>query len=69
MYVCICAAVSDRQINDAVRAGASSLDALAVELGVGAGCGCCRGLAEELIAAAGVSPTQVREVSRLAARA
>jgi bacterioferritin-associated ferredoxin len=69
MYVCICAAVSDRQINDAVRAGAGSLDALAAQLGVGAGCGCCRDMAEELIAAAGASQTQVREVSRLAAHA
>jgi len=70
MYVCICAAVSDRQIKEAVRDGACSLDHLAVCLGVGTVCGCCRQMAQEILQRESLvenSPhTHVREVSRLA---
>jgi bacterioferritin-associated ferredoxin len=66
MYVCICAAVSDRQIKEAVREGACSLDHLAACLGVGTGCGCCREMAQELLLEATVPLLQAREVARLA---
>jgi len=69
MFVCICAAVSDRQIKEAVREGASSLDDLAVSLGVGTGCGCCREMAQELLVETSAAPVHSREVSRLAAPA
>ena len=49
MYVCICAAVSDRQIASAVAAGADSLEKLGFELGVGTGCGCCRETAQQML--------------------
>jgi bacterioferritin-associated ferredoxin len=49
MYVCICNAVTDRQIRQAAELGATSLDALACSLGVGAGCGCCRDSAQRLL--------------------
>lgn len=49
MYVCICAAVTDRQVRAAAAAGADSLDKLAAALGVGAGCGCCRATAQQLL--------------------
>ena len=49
MYVCICAAVSDRQIASAVAAGVDSLEKLGFELGVGMGCGCCRDTAQRLL--------------------
>lgn len=49
MYVCICAAVSDRQIASAIEAGADSLDRLGFELGVGTGCGCCRETAQGML--------------------
>jgi bacterioferritin-associated ferredoxin len=65
MYVCICAAVSDRQIKEAVREGACSLDQLAVCLGVGAGCGCCREMAQEILILETIAPP-ARDVSRLA---
>ncbi len=42
MIVCICSAVSERQVVAAVSAGADSLDALAAETGAGACCGSCR---------------------------
>ena len=41
MYVCVCAAVSDKTIRRAIGAGACSLRALKDELGVAARCGCC----------------------------
>lgn len=49
MYVCICAAVSDRQIASAVAAGADSMEKLGLELGVGTGCGCCRETAQRML--------------------
>jgi bacterioferritin-associated ferredoxin len=41
MIVCVCKAVSDRQIRAAVKGGASSLRDLTRELGVGTCCGKC----------------------------
>ena len=49
MYVCLCQAVKDAEIRDAVKDGHASLDAIADKLGVGTGCGCCREYAEALI--------------------
>jgi bacterioferritin-associated ferredoxin len=69
MYVCICAAVSDRQIKEAVREGACSLDHLAACLGVGTGCGCCREMAQEILIEEASPPPHIREVSRLASPA
>lgn len=42
MYICICNAVTERQLKDCARSGAKSLDELAFQLGVGTGCGRCR---------------------------
>jgi len=49
MYVCICNAVTDRQIRAAVEAGASGLGEVSLQLGVAAGCGCCREMALQVI--------------------
>ena len=49
MYVCICAAVSDRQIASAIERGADSLERLGMELGVGLRCGCCRPAMQEML--------------------
>lgn len=49
MYVCLCQAVKDAEIRDAVADGHASLDAIADKLGVGTGCGCCLEYAEALI--------------------
>ena len=52
MYVCICNAVTERQVRECVSSGASSLEELASMIGLGAGCGRCRecaaGLLQEL---------------------
>jgi bacterioferritin-associated ferredoxin len=41
MIVCVCKAVSDRQIRTAVKGGANSVRDLTRELGVGTCCGKC----------------------------
>jgi bacterioferritin-associated ferredoxin len=41
MIVCVCKAVSDRQIRSAVKGGARSLRDLTRDLGVGTCCGKC----------------------------
>lgn len=45
MYVCICNAITDRQIKETVAAGATSLTDLKNQLGVATCCGCCADLA------------------------
>lgn len=49
MFVCICSAVSDRQVERAIQEGAHSLDALAGKTGAGACCGSCRPLLLDII--------------------
>jgi len=66
MYVCICAAVSDRQIKQAVREGARSVDQLAACLGVGTVCGCCREMAQDILSETSAPLQHVHEVARLA---
>ncbi len=50
MYVCICKAITDDEIRDAVNNGAQSIAALSKSCGVGTQCGQCKNMAEELIA-------------------
>lgn len=45
MYVCICHAVTDGDIANAVSAGVSSVEELSDNLGLGTGCGSCVELA------------------------
>jgi len=49
MYVCVCNAVTDRDIGGAVAGGCSSLRELREQLGVGACCGRCTGCAREVL--------------------
>lgn len=42
MYVCICNAITDREIRSAAENGAENLWDLQSELGVAAGCGSCK---------------------------
>lgn len=41
MYICICAAVTDRQIRNCIEEGCASVGELRAELGVCSGCGQC----------------------------
>jgi len=49
MYVCICNAVTERQVRECAGSGVRSIDELAMQLGVGAGCGRCRDCAADLL--------------------
>ena len=49
MYVCVCNAVTDREIVERVRAGTVTLEAMRFELGVATCCGQCADCARELI--------------------
>ena len=49
MFVCLCNAITDRQIKDAVDHGVHDVTQLEELWGVGAGCGTCREFAQELI--------------------
>ena len=49
MYICICNAVTQRQVEESAKAGATSVEELTASLGVGAGCGRCRECASELL--------------------
>jgi bacterioferritin-associated ferredoxin len=52
MYVCICSAVTDRQIREAAQAGARTLKDLGRDLGVGQCCGLCASCARSCLEAA-----------------
>lgn len=49
MYVCVCNAVTDRQIRSEVQGGACSMRQLQLSLGVAATCGRCAPCARELL--------------------
>ncbi len=49
MYVCLCKAVTDSQIREAVENGAGSMRDLALALGVATQCGKCGCDARELL--------------------
>jgi bacterioferritin-associated ferredoxin len=50
MYVCICNAITDKQIRKAAKAGTTDLWGLQAELGVATGCGSCKEAASEILA-------------------
>jgi bacterioferritin-associated ferredoxin len=49
MYVCICKAVTDKQIRRAAARGVDSLYELRETLGVGSGCGSCADMAQDIL--------------------
>jgi bacterioferritin-associated ferredoxin len=49
MYICLCNAVTEREVRECAGRGATSLDDLTRQLGVGAGCGRCRECAMEVL--------------------
>jgi bacterioferritin-associated ferredoxin len=49
VYVCLCRAVTDKDIKQAVDDGHRNVAAVRDRLGVGTGCGRCREYAAELI--------------------
>jgi bacterioferritin-associated ferredoxin len=49
MYICICNAITERDVRECVRRGCRSVDQLSMELGVGTGCGRCRPMASQIL--------------------
>ena len=49
MYVCICNAITDKQIRRAAESGVEDLWGLQRELGVAVGCGSCKEMASEIL--------------------
>lgn len=49
MYVCVCNAITDKQIRKAAKAGARNLRDLQSKLGVATGCGSCIEVASEIL--------------------
>lgn len=52
MYICICNAVTEKQIENAVRNGACRMRDLRTQLGVAADCACCAESARRCLATA-----------------
>ncbi|CAM5206415.1 Bacterioferritin-associated ferredoxin OS=Castellaniella defragrans (strain DSM / CCUG 39792/ 65Phen) OX=1437824 GN=BN940_01646 PE=4 SV=1 [Castellaniella denitrificans] len=80
MYICVCNAISERQVQDAIAEGAADLGDLQARLGVATCCGHCADTATEYLpggryaadvgsAAAGlIGQVEVTVLSRVAAR-
>ena len=49
MYVCICNAITDRQIRKAADSGVKDLWDLQRKLGVASGCGSCKEVASDIL--------------------
>jgi bacterioferritin-associated ferredoxin len=49
MYVCVCRAVTERQVEQAIQAGAQNLRDLRRELGVTSECGRCASCARQCL--------------------
>lgn len=49
MFICVCNAITERQVQAAVADGASSMADLQGQLGVAACCGCCADTAAEYL--------------------
>jgi len=57
MYVCICKAVTDKQIRRAAAAGVDNLYELRESLGVASACGSCADLAVSILSEKAAQPT------------
>ncbi len=55
MYVCICKAVTDKQIRRAAASGVDNLYELRAQLGVASGCGMCASEAQSILTEANQS--------------
>lgn len=80
MYVCVCKAVTDHQVRDAVSAGVRNVRQLTLQTGLGSCCGRCvpeaRALIEAALAESAVpgstfaaTPIKLSRLQRLAAPA
>ncbi|MCB1907810.1 MAG: (2Fe-2S)-binding protein [Rhodocyclaceae bacterium] len=63
MYVCVCRAVTDRQVRQAVAQGARSLRDLRRQLGIIEECGRCAGCARQCLDSAAPPPTAALDMA------
>ncbi|MCC6211225.1 MAG: (2Fe-2S)-binding protein [Burkholderiales bacterium] len=49
MYICLCNAITERDVRECARRGCCTFDELSSELGVGTCCGRCRPVASEIL--------------------
>lgn len=49
MYVCVCNAVSERAIREAVEGGVRTFDELRMQTGCATSCGCCEAVAIQVM--------------------
>ena len=49
MYVCVCRAVTDNEVDAAIEAGAETVEAVTAACCAGSDCGACRSLIEDMI--------------------
>jgi bacterioferritin-associated ferredoxin len=49
MFVCVCNGITHRQVEEAIDAGAGSLEDLTIALGIASGCGTCAAFTRELL--------------------
>jgi bacterioferritin-associated ferredoxin len=50
MYVCVCRAVTDKEVKAAIEAGADTVQAVSQACCAGDDCGACHGAIEDMIA-------------------
>ena len=63
MILCICNAVSDREIDDVIRRGANSVDAVTQMCGAGGDCGSCIEAIEGKISCSSKAPQTLARAS------
>ena len=49
MYVCVCLAVSDKDVREAIESGCTSRHEVTRACGAGGDCGACHGMIENMI--------------------
>ena len=64
MIICVCKAVGERALREAIRAGARSIAVLARETGASTDCGTCKEHLAELLADELASPPSASESNR-----
>ncbi|GAA4332876.1 hypothetical protein GCM10023144_23380 [Pigmentiphaga soli] len=69
MYVCVCNAITERQVRASVAAGASTLSDLQFDLGVATCCGCCADTARQYLPEGGCERAFEAEVTVFEAEA